>query len=54
MLLQQRLERPSMLGGGADIAIIGTEVIKRLAIGFEEALTFVRSISEGLRGGASG
>jgi tryptophan synthase alpha chain len=44
----------AVLRGGADIAIIGTEVIKRLAIGFEEALTFVRSISEGLRGGASG
>lgn len=43
-----------VLRGGADIAIIGTEVVKRLAIGFEEALAFTRSISEGLRGVASG
>ncbi len=40
----------AILGGGADIAILGTEVIRRLSRGLGDAVGFVKSLSSAVRG----
>ncbi len=40
----------AMLRGGADIAIVGTEVIRRIDRGFGEAVGFVKNLSAAVRG----
>ncbi|MEM4971019.1 MAG: tryptophan synthase subunit alpha [Sulfolobales archaeon] len=44
----------AILAGGADIAVIGTEVLKRISRGVDEALSFVIDVHRVLRGGVDG
>lgn len=44
----------AILAGGADIAIVGTEVVKRISRDVDEALSFVVDVYSVLRGGFDG
>lgn len=40
----------AILRGGADIAVVGTELVKRLSAGLEDALKFLEILSSALKG----
>jgi tryptophan synthase alpha subunit len=44
----------TILAGGADIAIIGTEILRRMSKGVDKAMEFVIDVHRAVRGGSTG